>query len=168
MCGDDGECVCGEGWGGSDCEALLLSPVGMNCSATAVVDVNGTCCDGAIDSVTGLCCGDGAGVDGDGRCCAVGVDVDACGVCGGDGLVVDVSGVCCSHALAPSGLCCDGSLDSCGVCDGTNDCEAVVTLTVPSTVNASTFEMAAAIGVPNTAVNIVSVAGSGSTVRAEL
>ena len=154
--------MCDAGWSGSKCGVVLLQPVGTNCvSATAVVDVNGTCCDGAIDSVTGACCGAGGAVDGDGRCCAAGVHVDACGVCGGDGVVMDVSGVCCSHALAPSGLCCDGSLDSCGVCDGTNDCEAEVSFSIPAGTNLSTPDIAAAIGAPSAAVVIVSIAPSG-------
>ena len=167
VCGGDGECVCEDGWSGSDCSVVLLQPVGTTCSSTAVVDVNGTCCDSAIDSVTGVCCGSGGVVDGNGRCCSG--TVDACGVCGGDGVVMDVSGVCCSHALAPSGLCCDGSLDSCGVCDGTNDCDALLSLSLPAGLNVSAADIAATIGVPIGTVVIVSTStsggGSGSTVR---
>ena len=147
---DSGSCVCGDGWAGADCSVVLLQPLDpeRDCASNAVVDVNGTCCDdaAAVDSVTGLCCGSGAVVDGDGRCCEVGVAVDACGVCGGSGVVLDVQGTCCSHALAPSGLCCDGSLDSCGVCDGANECSAVVTASLPSGTDASL--VAAAMGVP--------------------
>ena len=163
-CGDDGDCACEEGWSGSDCDVLLLLPVGADCSSTAVVDVNGTCCDSVIDSVTGLCCGSGGVVDGDGRCCPDGGTVDACGVCGGDGLVLDVAGACCSHALAPSGLCCDGSLDSCGVCDGTNECDAVLSLSIPAGVDITASDIAAAIGVVDSAVVINISSSSGSTV----
>ena len=170
VCGGNGVCVCDVGWSGSKCGVVLLQPVGTNCaSATAVVDVNGTCCDGAVDSVTGVCCGDGGAVDADGRCCSAGVPVDACGVCGGNGVVMDVSGVCCSHALAPSGLCCEGSLDSCGVCDGTNNCAAEVSFSLPAGANVSTSDIAAAIGVPRAAVVLVSIpagGGIGSTVGA--
>ena len=171
VCGDDGECVCEEGWSGSDCGIVLLQPMGAaDCSSTAVVDVNGTCCDSVIDSVTGLCCDSGV-VDGNGRCCPSGATVDACGVCDGDGVAVDVAGVCCSRALAPSGLCCDGPLDSCGVCDGTNDCDAVLSLSLVAGINLSASDIAAAIGVADSAVVIVSSsAGSdnGSTVGASV
>ena len=160
-----GSCVCKDGWAGADCSVVLLHAIGANCSSTAaVVDVNGTCCDdtSAIDSVTGLCCDSGAVVDGDGRCCDVGVSVDACGVCGGNGLVVDVLGQCCSHALAPSGVCCDGTLDSCGVCGGTNNCGAIIVASLPSGVNASS--VASAIGVASTAVSVNFTASNATTV----
>ena len=94
---------------------------------------------------------------------ALGVGVDACGVCGGDGVVVDVSGVCCSWPLSPSGVCCEGMLDSCGVCGGTNDCDAVVTVSLPSSANASS--VAGALGLSaGSVVNYTVVSHTSATV----
>ena len=160
-----GRCTCEDGWGGAQCDVVALQSVGSNCSSTAIVDVNGTCCESgsAIDSVTGLCCDVGAVTDGSGRCCDGGVGVDACGVCGGDGVVVDVSGVCCSWPLSPSGVCCEGVLDSCGVCGGTNDCDAVVTVSLPSSANASS--VAGALGLSaSSIVNYTVVSHASATV----
>ena len=164
VCGANGTCECDAGRAGADCSALLLLPIGANCSSTAVVDVNGTCCDGdsAIDTVTGTCCGGGVAVDGNGRCCAAGETVDACGVCGGNGTVVDILGQCCASPLAPSGLCCDGWLDSCGVCGGTNNCDVEVTFSVPADANSSS--VASAIGVPSSVIVNFTVISNGSAV----
>ena len=163
-----GSCECDDGWSGAECDVLLLQSIDGGCSSTAIVDVNGECCEGAtaIDAVTGVCCGVGAAVDGDGRCCDAGVAVDACGVCGGAGVVMDVSGVCCSHALAPSGQCCDGLLDSCGVCDGTNDCDAVITTQLPSDATSSSVAAAIGVSVGSVVVTFTPGSSSGGVVRA--
>ena len=149
ICGSQGTCVCSSGWGGANCSVILLQPIGGSCSPTAVIDISGFCCDAAaIDVFTGACCSGGASTDALGRCCNT--FVDACGVCGGNGVIVDVTGMCCSQALAPSGLCCNLPIDSCGVCGGTNNCDAVVTMTLPMDANMTSF--ATAIGIPPSSI----------------
>ncbi len=117
-----GTCVCGKGWGGTDCSVTVPMTTAGSCVG-GVIDVDAECCLGAVDAVTGKCCPAGSATDRNGACCDNGVPVDACGVCGGSGLVVDVLGACCSSPLPPSGICCvNATVDSCGVCGGTNSC----------------------------------------------
>ena len=124
--------MCGPGWTGTGCSAVVI-PVATGAPAcSGVVDVNGVCCtSGVVDSATGGCCESGVAVDASGQCCGADEAVDACGVCGGSGVVVDVFGACCSSSLPPSGQCCvSGNVDACGVCDGTNACEMSLTAMV--------------------------------------